>query len=178
MGLFVPPQAVWWRRAVQQIVTQPLQDRYGKAGRCAQEGGGKSFQRRRLLWHLRESPDALAAPSPFGVRWIGQEDADAFDDDGPPWHAFVMAAVQQGGGGQEGFERIGDAGVVAEVQQLVDVVLDVPAVLSEEAVAEVFEGLAAGSRPRALAIQEMILERQQADRAVAGSEGRDSPVVQ
>ena len=41
---------------------------------------------------------------------------------------------------------IADAGVMAEVQQPVDVVLDVPAVLSEEAVAEVFEGLAAGSR--------------------------------
>ena len=66
---------------------------------------------------------------------------------------------------------------MAEVQQLVDVLLHVPAVLSEEAVAEVFEGLAAGSRPRAFAIQEMILELQQADRAVAGSEGRDSPVV-
>lgn len=48
----------------------------------------------------------------------------------------------------------------------------------EEAVAEVFEGLAAGSRPRALAIQEMILELQQADRAIAGSEGRDSLLVE
>ena len=66
---------------------------------------------------------------------------------------------------------------MAEVQQPVDVVLHVPAVLSEEAVAEVFEGLAAGSRPRALAIQEMILELQQADRAVAGSECRDSLLV-
>ena len=120
-----------------------------------------------LLWHLRESPDPLAVLSPFGVRWIGQEDADALDDDGPPWHAFVMAAVQEGGGDQEGFERIADAGVMAEVQQPVDVVLHVQAVLPEEAVAEVFEGLAAGSRPRALAIQEMILELQQADRAVA-----------
>jgi hypothetical protein len=112
------------------------------------------------------------------MRWTGQEDADAFDDDGPPWHAFVMAAVQEGGGDQEGFERVGDAGVMAEVQHPVDVVLDVPAVLSEEAVAEVFEGLAAGSRPRALAIQEMILELQQADRAVAGSQGRDSLLVE
>ena len=55
---------------------------------------------------------------------------------------------------------------MAEVQQPVDVVLHVPAILSEEAVTEVFEGLAAGSRPRAFAIQEMILELQQADRAV------------
>ena len=112
------------------------------------------------------------------MRWTGQEDADAFDDDGPPWHAFVMAAVQEGGGDQEGFERVVDAGVMAEVQQLVDVVLHVPAVLPGEALAEVFKGLAAGSRPRALAIQEMILELQQADRAVPGSQGRDSPVVQ
>ena len=67
---------------------------------------------------------------------------------------------------------------MAEVQQLVDVVLHVPAVLSEEAVAEVVEGLAAGSRLRALAIQEMLLELQQADRAVAGREGRDSLLVQ
>jgi hypothetical protein len=68
--------------------------------------------------------------------------------------------------------------VVIEVQQLVDVVLDVPAVLSEEAVDEVLEGLAAGSRPRAVAIQGMILELQQADRAVADSEGRDSLLVE
>jgi len=122
------------------------------------------------LWHLRESPDALAVLSPFGMRWIGQEDADAFDDDGPPRHALVMAAVQEGGRSQEGFERIGDAGVMAEVEQPVDVVLNVPAVLSEEAEAEVFEGLSAGPCPRAFAIQEMILELQQADRAVAGSE--------
>jgi len=88
-----------------------------------------------------------------------------------------MAAVQEGGGDQEGFERIADAGVMAEIQQPVDVVLHVPAVRSEEAVAEVFEGLAAGSRPRAFAIQEMILELQQAHRAVAGSEGRDSPIM-
>ena len=88
------------------MVTQPLQDRYGEAGRGAQEGGGQSFRRRRLLWHLRESPDALAVLSPFGMRWIGQEDADALDDDGPPWHAFVIAAVQERGGDQEGFERI------------------------------------------------------------------------
>jgi hypothetical protein len=108
------------------------------------------------------------------MRGIGQEDADAFDDDRSPWHAFMMAAVQEGGGEQEWFERIGDAGVMAEIKQPVDVVLHVPAVLSEEAVAEVFEGLAAGSRPRPFAIQEMILELQQADRAVAGSEGRDS----
>jgi hypothetical protein len=67
------------------------------------------------------------------MRWIGQEGADAIDDDGPPWHAFVIAAVQEGGGDQEGFERVGDAGVMAEAQQPVDVVLDVPAVLSEEA---------------------------------------------
>ena len=67
---------------------------------------------------------------------------------------------------------------MAEVQQPVDVVLHVPPILSEEAVAEDFEGLAAGSRPRALSIQEMILELQQADRAVPGREGRDSPVVQ
>jgi hypothetical protein len=80
----------------------------------------------------------LAVLSPFGMRWIGQEDADAFDDNGPPWHAFVMAAVQERGGEQEGFERIADAGVMAEVQQPVDVVLHVPAVLPEEAVAEVF----------------------------------------
>jgi len=86
------------------MVTQPLQDRYGEAGRGAQEGGGQSFRRRRLLWHLRESPDALAVLSLFGMRWIGQEDADALDDNGPPWHAFVMAAVQEGGGDQEGFE--------------------------------------------------------------------------
>ena len=71
-----------------------------------------------------------------------------------------------------------DAGVMAKVQQPVDVVPYVPAILSEEAVAEVVEGLAAGSRPRALAIQEMILELQQADRAVAGSEGRDSLLVE
>ena len=32
----------WRRRAVQQMMTQPLQDRYGEAGRCAQEGGGQS----------------------------------------------------------------------------------------------------------------------------------------
>jgi hypothetical protein len=177
-GLLVPSQAVGWRRAVQQMVTQPLQYRYGEAEWGAQEGGGQSFRRRRLRWHLRESPDALTVLSPFGMRWIGQEDADALDDDGPPWHALVIAAVQEGGGDQEGFERIGDAGVMAEVQQPVDAVLDVPAVLSEEAVAEVFEGLAAGSRLRAFAIQEMILELQQADRAVAGSEGRDSLVVQ
>ena len=174
----VPPQAVWWRRAVQQMVAQPLQDRYGEAGRGAQEGGGQSFRRGRLRWHLRESPDALAVLSPFGMCWIGQEDADAVDDDGPPWHALVMAAVQEGGGDQEGFERIADAGVMAEVQQRVDVVLDVPAVLSEEAVAEVFEGLAAGSGPRAFAVQEMILELQQAGRTVADSEGRDSLLVQ
>jgi len=177
-GLLVPPQAVWWRRAVQQMVTQPLQDRYGEAGRRAQEGGGQSFWRRRFLWHLCESPDALAVLSPFGMRWIGQEDADAFDDDGPPWHAFVMAAVQEGGGEQEWFERIVDAGVMAEVQQPVDAVLHVSAVLSEKAVAEVFEGLAAGSRPRAFAIQEMILELQQAYRAVGGGKGCDSLVVE
>jgi hypothetical protein len=41
-----------------------------------------------------------------------------------------------------------------------------------------FEGLAAGSRPRAFAIQEMLLELQQADRAVAGREGRDSLLVE
>jgi hypothetical protein len=69
----------------------------------------------------------------------------------------VIAAVQEGGGDQEWFERIADASVMAEVQQPVDVVLDVSAVLSGEAVAEVFEGLAAGSRPRAFAIQEMVL---------------------
>lgn len=119
------------------------QDRYREAGRSIQEGGGQSFWRECLLWHLRESPDALAVLSPFGMRRIGQEDADALDDNGPPWRAFVMAAVREGGGDQEGFERIGDAGVMAEVQQPVDVVLHVPAVLSEEAVAEVFEGLAA-----------------------------------
>ena len=78
-------------------MTQPLQDRYGEAGRCAQEGGGQSSWRGRLRWHLRESPDALAVLSLRGMRWIGQEDADAFDDNGPPWHAFVMAAVQEGG---------------------------------------------------------------------------------
>jgi len=72
----------------------------------------------------------------------------------------VVAAVQEGGGDQEGFERIRDAGVMAEVQQRVDVVLDVPAVLSEESVAEVEEGLAAGSRPRALAVQEVTFELQ------------------
>jgi hypothetical protein len=49
------------------------------------------------------------------MSWIGQKDADALDDNGPTWHAFVMAAVQECGGEQEGFERIGDAGVVAEV---------------------------------------------------------------
>jgi hypothetical protein len=91
---------------------------------------------------------------------------------------FVIAAVPERGGDQEWFERIDDAGVMAEVQQPVDAVLHVPAVLSEEAVAEVLEGLAAGSRPPALAIQEMILELQQADRAVPGSQGRDSPVVE
>jgi hypothetical protein len=98
------------------------------------------------------------------MRWIGQEDADAFHDDRPPRHTLVMATVLRGGGNREGFERIVDAGVMAEVQQRVDVVLDVSAVLSEEAVAEVFEGLAAGCRPRAFAVQEMILELQQADR--------------
>ena len=90
------------------------------------------------MWHLRESPGALAVLSPLGMRWIGQEDADAFDDDRPPWHALVMAAVQERGRDQEGFERIGDAGVMAEVQQFVDVVLHMSAVLYEEAVAEVF----------------------------------------
>ena len=93
--------------------------------------------------------------------------------------SLMMArSSQEGGGDQEGFERIADAGVMAEVQQRVDMVLDVPAVLSEEAVAEVFEGLAAGSRPRAFAVQEMILELQQAGRTVADSEGRDSLLVQ
>ena len=107
------------------MVAQPLQDRYREPGRGAQEGGGQSFRRGSLRWHLREGPGALAVLSPFGMLGIGQEDADALDDDGPPWHAFVMAAVQEGGGDQEGFERIGDAGVMAEVQQRADVVLDV-----------------------------------------------------
>ena len=80
----------------------------------------------------------------------------------------MIAAVQERGGDQEGFERIADAGVMAKVQQPVDVVPHVPAILSEEAVTEVLEGLAAGSRPRPFTIQEMILELQQADRAVAG----------
>jgi hypothetical protein len=88
------------------------------------------------------------------MRWIGQEDADAFDDNGPPWHAFVIAAVRERGGDQEGFERIADAGVMAKVQQPVDVVPHVPAILSEETVTEVLEGLAAGSRPRPFTIQE------------------------
>jgi hypothetical protein len=176
--LLIPPQAVWRRRAVQQMVTQPLQDRYREAGRSAQEGNGQSFRRGRLRWHLRQSPDALAVLSPFGMRGIGQEDADTFDDNVPPWHAFVMAAVQEGGGNQARFERVVDTCVMAQVQQPVDVVLHVPAVLSEEAVAEVFEGLAASSRPRSFAIQKMILELQQADRAVACSEGRDSLLVE
>jgi hypothetical protein len=38
--LLVPSEAVWRRRAVQQMVTQPPQDRYGEAGRGAQERGG------------------------------------------------------------------------------------------------------------------------------------------
>ena len=67
---------------------------------------------------------------------------------------------------------------MAEVQQPVDVILHVSAVLSEEAVAEVLEGPAAGSRPRALVVQEMILELQQADRAVGGGEGRDGLLVE
>ena len=79
--------------------------------------------------------------------WIDKEDADALDDDGPVWHAFVIAAVPEGGSDQEWFDRVSNTGVVAEVQQRADVVLDVSAVLAEEAVAEVFEGLAAGGRP-------------------------------
>jgi hypothetical protein len=67
--------------------------------------------------------------------------------------------------------------VVAEVQQRVDVVFDVPVVLAQEAVAEVFEGLAAGSRPWASAIQEMIFELQQPDRPVAGDQGPGSLIV-
>jgi hypothetical protein len=42
---------------------------------------------------------------------------------------FMMSAVQEGGGDQKGFERVGDAGVMAEVQQPVDVVLHVLAIL-------------------------------------------------
>ena len=49
---------------------------------------------------------------------------------------------------------------------------------AEEAVAEVFEGLVAGSRPRTFVIQEVSLELQQADRAVIGGEGGDSLVVE
>ena len=49
-----------------------------------------------------------------------------------------------------------------------------PAVLAEEAVAEVFEGLAAGSRPWASAIQVMILELQQTGRPITGGQGLDS----
>jgi hypothetical protein len=105
------------------------------------------------------------------MRWIGQEDTDALDDDGPFRHALVMAAVPEGCGDQEGFERVVNKGVVAEVQQRVDVVLDVPVVLAEEAVAEVVEGLAAGSGPWASAIQEVVFELQQAVRAVAGRQG-------
>jgi len=88
-----------------------------------------------------------------------------------------MAAVPEGGRDQEGFVRVGDTGVTAEVQQRADVVLDVPAVLAEEAVAEVVEGLTAGSGPGTSAIQEMVLELQQADRAVAGRQGLDSLIV-
>jgi hypothetical protein len=67
------------------------------------------------------------------MRWIGQEDADALDDDGPLRHPFVMAAVHEGGGDQERFVRVGNTGMAAEVQQRVDVVLDVQAVLAEMA---------------------------------------------
>jgi hypothetical protein len=121
------------------MVPKPLQDSEGEAGWCGGEGGGQPLQRRRLPRHLGESLGASAVCSPGGMRWIGQEDTDASDHDRSLRHAFVMAALHEGGGNQEWFERVSNTGVVAEVQQRVDVVLDVPAVLAEEAVAEVFE---------------------------------------
>ena len=50
------------------MVTQPVQDCYGEAGRGAQEGGGQSFWRGRLVWYLRESPDA-SLPDTITVPW-------------------------------------------------------------------------------------------------------------
>jgi hypothetical protein len=81
-GLLVPPRAIRWRRAVQQMVTQPVQDCYGEAGRGAQEGGGHSFWQGASPVASAREPGRLGRPVPFGMRGIGQEDTDALDDDG------------------------------------------------------------------------------------------------
>jgi hypothetical protein len=66
------------------------------------------------LWHFGQGLLALAVVSPCGVLGVGQEDADAFHDDGPPWHPLVITAEHEGRGDQRRFERVRDAGVAVQ----------------------------------------------------------------